>query len=73
MMNITTTTGLIGVGMAMVILLLLRRDHIFILQALFWMTAAMPKSQPEITLDQTVGRLEHLVNTNHCLRFAFIR
>lgn len=40
-MNITTTTGLIGVGMAMVILLLLRRDHIFILQALFWMTAAL--------------------------------
>ena len=35
MMNITTTTGLIGVGMAMIILLLLRRDHIFILQALF--------------------------------------
>jgi len=41
MMNITTTTGLIGVGLAMVILLLLRRDHIFILQALFWMTAAL--------------------------------
>ena len=38
-----------------------------------WMTAAMPKSQPEITLDQTVGRLEHLVSTNHCLRFDFIR
>jgi len=41
MMNLTTTTGLIGVGLAMVILLLLRRDHIFILQALFWMAAAL--------------------------------
>jgi len=41
MMNITTTTSLIGVGLAMVILLLLRRDHIFILQALFWMAAAL--------------------------------
>ena len=41
MMNITTPTGLIGVGLAMVILLLLRRDHIFILQALFWMAAAI--------------------------------
>ena len=38
-----------------------------------WMTAAIPKSQPEITLDQTVGRLEHLVSTNHGLIFIFIK
>jgi hypothetical protein len=32
----------------------------------------MPKSQPEMTLDHTVGRLEHLVSTNHGLIFIFI-
>jgi hypothetical protein len=39
-LNLTTTTGLIGLSVALIILLLLRRDHIFILQALFWMLIA---------------------------------
>ena len=39
-LNLNTTTGLIGLSVALIILLLLRRDHIFILQALFWMLIA---------------------------------
>ena len=41
MMDLSTTTGFFGVGMALVILFLVRRDHIFILQALFWLMAAV--------------------------------
>jgi hypothetical protein len=40
-LNLTTTTGLIGLGVSLIIIVLLRRDHIFILQALFWMLIAL--------------------------------
>lgn len=40
MANFQITTSLLGVGLAMVILLLLRRDHIYILHGLFWIVVA---------------------------------
>lgn len=40
MANLQITTSLLGLGLAMVILHLLRRDHIYILHGLFWITVA---------------------------------
>lgn len=40
MANLQITTSLLGLGLAMVILHLLRRDHIYILHGLFWIAVA---------------------------------
>jgi len=40
MANLQITTSLLGLGLALVILFLLRRDHIYILHALFWIGIA---------------------------------
>ena len=38
--NLQITTGLMGLGIALLILHLLRRDHIYILHGLFWIVIA---------------------------------
>lgn len=40
MANLQITTSLLGLGLAIVILYLLRRDHIYILHGLFWIVVA---------------------------------
>jgi hypothetical protein len=40
MPNLQITTSLLGLGLALIILHLLRRDHIYILHGLFWITIA---------------------------------
>ena len=40
MANLQITTGLLGLGLAVLILHLLRRDHIYILHGLFWIVIA---------------------------------
>ena len=40
MANLQITTSLLGLGLALLILHLLRRDHIYILQGLFWIIIA---------------------------------
>lgn len=40
MANLQITTSLLGLGLALLILHLLRRDHIYILQGLFWIVIA---------------------------------
>jgi hypothetical protein len=40
MANLQITTSLLGLGLALIILHLLRRDHIYILHALFWIVIA---------------------------------
>ncbi len=40
MANMQITTSLLGLGLALIILHLLRRDHIYILHALFWILIA---------------------------------
>lgn len=40
MVNLQITTSLLGLGLAVLIVHLLRRDHIYILQALFWIAIA---------------------------------
>lgn len=40
MVNLQITTSLLGLGLALIILHLLRRDHIYILHALFWIVIA---------------------------------
>lgn len=40
MANLQITTSLLGIGLAAVIVLLLRRDHIYILHGLFWICVA---------------------------------
>ena len=40
MANLQITTSLLGLGLALVILHLLRRDHIYILHGLFWIVIA---------------------------------
>ena len=40
MANLQITTGLLGLGLAVLILHLLRRDHIYILHAVFWIVIA---------------------------------
>ena len=40
MANLQITTSLLGLGLALTILHLLRRDHIYILHALFWIVIA---------------------------------
>lgn len=40
MVNLQITTGLLGLSLALIILHLLRRDHIYILHALFWIVIA---------------------------------
>lgn len=41
MANLQITTSLLGLGLALTILYLLRRDHIYILHALFWILIAV--------------------------------
>jgi len=38
--SVHLTTGLLGVALAAVILLLLRRDHLYVMHALFWVVVA---------------------------------
>ncbi len=40
MANLQITTSLLGLGLALFILYLLRRDHIYVLQGLFWIVIA---------------------------------
>lgn len=40
MANLQVTTSLLGLSLALFILLLLRRDHIYILHGLFWIVIA---------------------------------
>ncbi len=40
MASLQITTSLLGLGLAIVIMLLLRRDHIYILHGLFWIAVA---------------------------------
>lgn len=40
MPNLQITTSLLGLGLALIILHLLRRDHIYILHGLFWIVIA---------------------------------
>ena len=40
MVNLQITTSLLGLGLAVLILHLLRRDHIYILHGLFWIVIA---------------------------------
>jgi hypothetical protein len=40
MANLQITTSLLGLGLAIVIMYLLRRDHIYILHGLFWIVVA---------------------------------
>ena len=39
-MNLHLTTGLLGLALAALILLLLRRDHLYVMHALFWVLVA---------------------------------
>jgi hypothetical protein len=39
-MNLNLTTGLLGLALAALILLLLRRDHLYVMHALFWVLVA---------------------------------
>lgn len=41
MLNLQITTSLLGLGLAVLIVYLLRRDHIYILHAVFWITIAV--------------------------------
>jgi len=41
MASLQITTSLLGLGLAMVIMYLLRRDHIYILHGLFWIVVAV--------------------------------
>lgn len=41
MASLQITTSLLGLGLAMVILYLLRRDHIYVLPGLFWIVIAV--------------------------------
>ena len=38
--SVHLTTGLLGVALAAIILLLLRRDHLYVMHALFWVVVA---------------------------------
>lgn len=40
MLNLHLTTGLLGFALAAVILLLLRRDHLYVMHGLFWVVVA---------------------------------
>lgn len=40
MSNLHLTTGLLGVALAAIILLLLRRDHLYVMHGLFWVVVA---------------------------------
>lgn len=40
MSSVHLTTGLLGVALAAIILLLLRRDHLYVMHALFWVVVA---------------------------------
>ncbi len=40
MVTLQLTTALLGVGLAAVILLLVRRDHLYLLHGLFWISVA---------------------------------
>lgn len=39
-MNLSTTTGALGVGLALLIAFLVRRDHLHVSHGLFWLLAA---------------------------------
>lgn len=41
MINLEITTSLLGVGLAAIILLLLRRDHLYLLHGVFWIAIAV--------------------------------
>ena len=41
MANLHLTTGLLGLGLAAIIFLLLRRDHLYVMHALFWIVIAV--------------------------------
>ncbi len=41
MITLQLTTALLGVGLAAVILLLVRRDHLYLLHGLFWVAVAV--------------------------------
>jgi hypothetical protein len=41
MASLQITTSLLGLGLAMVIIFLLRRDHLYILHGLFWIVIAI--------------------------------
>ena len=41
MVTLQLTTALLGVGLAAVILLLVRRDHLYLLHGLFWISVAV--------------------------------
>ena len=40
-MNIATSAALIGISLAILILLLLRRDHLYLRDAVFWLATAV--------------------------------
>lgn len=40
MANLHVTTGLLGLGLAAIILFLVRRDHLYVIHALFWIVVA---------------------------------
>jgi hypothetical protein len=40
MANLNLTTGLLGLALAAIILLLLRRDHLYVMHGLFWVAVA---------------------------------
>ena len=40
MANLYITTGLLGVALAAIILVLLRRDHLYVMHGLFWVVVA---------------------------------
>ena len=60
MANLQITTGLLGLGLAVLILHLLRRDHIYILHGLFWIViaalAALLGLWPGL-IDRVAGRI----------------
>lgn len=41
MANLHITTGLLGIALAALILLLLRRDHLYVMHGLFWVAVAI--------------------------------
>jgi hypothetical protein len=41
MANLHLTTGLLGIALAALILLLLRRDHLYVMHGLFWVAVAI--------------------------------
>ncbi|AVS69620.1 DUF2304 domain-containing protein [Paracidovorax avenae] len=41
MASLQVTTGLLGVGLAIVILYLIRRDHLYLMHGLFWVAVAI--------------------------------